>query len=525
MDLTHEAAIFALQVGIVLLAAKIGAEVFERWLKQPAVLGELIAGVAIGPFALGSIDWPGVGRLFGQATAGGDIPIPLPLWVFAELAAVILLFVVGLETDFASFVRFGPTAVVVAIGGVIVPFVLGDVAAVASGLAPSYLSPPALFVGAALTATSVGVTARVLADIGRLDTPEGITILGAAVFDDVIGILVLAVVVAIAQGGGVSPLDVGLIGGKALGAWIVLTTILVLAADRIAGLLGAFRSTGAALALALGLALLSAFIAQSTGLAMIVGAFSAGVALSRTRLRTSLARDAAGVYHVFVPAFFVVIGMLVNIPALIGVLVFGTVLSLLAIVGKIVGCSVPALALGFTRVGALRVGIGMIPRGEVALIIAGIGLATGAVDQRVFSVVVFMAFATTIVAPPLLLPVFRRGGQGYGASTIDSAGGLHYDVSLPEDVFDLFERHLLAALTQRGFRSAGGSDVAEVRELRRANEIISVQSIHEGSSRRLRIESESALADWPSALAAAVASAEAEVGEALRAGTTSGPGS
>ena len=525
MDLTHEAAIFALQVGIVLLAAKIGAEVFERWLKQPAVLGELIAGVAIGPFALGSIDWPGVGRLFGVATAGGDIPIPLPLWVFAELAAVILLFVVGLETDFTSFVRFGPTAVVVAIGGVIVPFALGDVAAVASGLAPSYLSPPALFVGAALTATSVGVTARVLADIGRLDTPEGITILGAAVFDDVIGILVLAVVVAIAQGGGVSPLDVGLIGGKALGAWIVLTTILVLAADRIAGLLGAFRSTGAALALALGLALLSAFIAQSTGLAMIVGAFSAGVALSRTRLRTSLARDAAGVYHVFVPAFFVVIGMLVNIPALIGVLVFGTVLSLLAIVGKIVGCSVPALALGFTRVGALRVGIGMIPRGEVALIIAGIGLATGAVDQRVFSVVVFMAFATTIVAPPLLLPVFRRGGQGYGASTIDSAGGLHYDVSLPEDVFDLFERHLLAALTQRGFRSAGGSDVAEVRELRRANEIISVQSIHEGSSRRLRIESESALADWPSALAAAVASAEAEVGEALRAGTTSGPGS
>jgi Kef-type K+ transport system membrane component KefB len=526
VDLTDEAAIFALQVGIVLLAAKIGAEVFERWLKQPAVLGELIAGVAIGPFALGSIDWPGVGRLFGQATAGGEIPIPLPLWVFAELAAVILLFVVGLETDFASFVRFGPTAVVVAIGGVIVPFVLGDVAAVASGLAPAYLSPPALFVGAALTATSVGVTARVLSDMGRLDSPEGITILGAAVFDDVIGILVLAVVVAIAQGGAVSALDIGLIGGKALGAWIVLTAILVLAAHRIAGVFGAFRSTGAALALAIGLALVSAFVAQSTGLAMIVGAFSAGIALSRTRLRTSLAREAAGVYHVLVPAFFVVIGMLVNIPALIGVLLFGTALSLLAIVGKIIGCSIPALALGFTWIGALRVGVGMIPRGEVALIIAGIGLATGAVDQPVFSVVVFMTFATTIVAPPLLVPVFRREGQGYGSTGMAPTAGLHFELDLPADLFDLFERHLLAALTERGFRSAGASEVAEVQELRRQGEIIAMQALRDRDGRaRIRVESEAAIADWPAALASAVASAEAEVGDVLHSAISPSAGS
>ena len=524
MDLTHEAAIFALQVGIVLLAAKIGAEIFERWLRQPAVLGELIAGVVIGPFALGSIDWPGVGRLFGQAMPGGEIPIPLPLWVFAELAAVILLFVVGLETDFGSFVRFGPTAVVVAIGGVILPFIFGDVAAVMAGLAPSFVSPAALFVGAAMTATSVGVTARVLADIGRLDTPEGITILGAAVFDDVIGILVLAVVVAIAAGGAVSPLDVGLIGGKALGAWIVLTGILVLAADRIAGVFGAFRSSGAALALAVGLALVCAFVAQSTGLAMIVGAFSAGVALSRSRLRKSLARDVAGVYHVLVPAFFVVIGMLVNIPELVGVLAFGTVLSVLAIVGKIVGCGLPALALGFTPSGALRVGIGMIPRGEVALIIAGIGLATGAVDQAAFSVVIFMTFATTIVAPPLLVPVFRRGGHGYGPATVGSTGGLHFELSLPADLFDHFERHLLAALAERGFRPAGGSDVAEVRELRREREIISLQSLHdEGDKRRIRVESEESVADWPAALASAVASAEAELGETLRPATTASP--
>src|SRR5689334_83955 len=128
MDLTAQAATFVLQLGVVLIAAKVGGEIFERWLKQPAVLGELLVGVVIGPYALGAIDIPGIGRLFGEATASGEIPIPVPLWVFAELGAVVLLFVAGLETDFQGFVRFGPMAVVVAIGGVILPFIFGVVA-------------------------------------------------------------------------------------------------------------------------------------------------------------------------------------------------------------------------------------------------------------------------------------------------------------------------------------------------------------------------------------------------------------
>lgn len=523
MDLTHEAAIFALQVGVVLLVAKVGGEIFERWLKQPAVLGELIAGVAIGPYALGALDLPGVGRLFGTATATGEIPLSLPLWVFAQFAAVVLLFVVGLQTDFGSFVRFGPTAVVVAVGGAILPFAFGDAASVVAGLAPSAVSPEALFVGAALTATSVGVTARVLSDIGRLDTPEGSTILGAAVFDDVIGILVLALVVAIAAGGAVSPVDVAVIGGKALGAYVVLTAVLVIAAHRIASAFGWFRSTGAALGLALALALISAFVAQSVGLAMIVGAFSAGIALSRSRLRGALSREAAGLYHVIVPTFFVVIGMLVNVPALLGVLAFGTVLTILAIVGKIVGCGLPALALGFNATGALRVGIGMIPRGEVALIIAGIGLATDAVDQAVFSVVVFMTFATTILAPPFLVPAFRRGGAGHGAV---ATAGVRFELALPADLYDQFERHLLAALTERGFSAAGGSDVDEVRELRRKDEILAMRSLRDAhGKRRMRIESEAPIADWSAALASAVRSAEAELAQTLGSATSPPAGS
>jgi Kef-type K+ transport system membrane component KefB len=506
VDLTEQAALFALQVGIVLIAAKIGGEVFERWLLQPAVLGELVAGVLIGPYAIGAVAWPVVGRVFGDASAAAAIPIPTPLWVFAELAAVVLLFVAGLETDFAAFVRFGPTAIVVAVGGVILPFAFGDVAAVAAGFAPGYLSPGALFVGAALTATSVGVTARVLGDLGKLDTPEGVTILGAAVFDDVIGILVLAVVVAISQSAGVTTFDVGIVGLKAVGAWALLTGVLILAANRIATLFSGFRSPGATLALAIGLALVSGYVAQSAGLAMIVGAFSCGVALSRSHLRATLAHDARAVFQLLVPAFFVIVGMLVDLPALGSVIAFGTVLTILAIGGKVVGCAVPALALGFERIGALRVGIGMIPRGEVALIIAGIGLSNGAIDRAIFGVVIFMTFGTTVLAPILLLPAFRRGGPGFRADP-STAGGTHIDLNLTVGLFELFERHLLSAFERRGFEVGGssGADSEIIRQFRRSSDVVVTRSFEPtGGSRRMHVESEHALPDWPGILAEAV---------------------
>jgi Kef-type K+ transport system membrane component KefB len=516
VDLTQQAALFVLQVGVVLIAAKVGGEIFERFLRQPAVLGELFMGVAIGPYALGAIDVPGIGHLFGTAAAAGGIPIPVPLWVFAELGAVVLLFVAGLETDFETFVRFGPTATVVAIGGVILPFIFGDVMTVVLGLAPSLASPAALFVGAALTATSVGVTARVLGDIGGLDTPEGITILGAAVFDDVIGILVLAVVVAIAQSGGVDVAQVGLIGGKALVAYLALTAILVIAATRIARVVNAFRSAGSGVALARAGGVVSGYIAQSVGLAMIVGAFSAGIALSRSNLRARLGHDMRAISHIVVPAFFVVVGMLVDLPALGSVIVFGSIITVLAIVGKVIGCALPALLLGFRPIGALRVGIGMIPRGEVALIIAGIGLATGAVDQAVFGVVVFMTFATTVLAPPLLVPIFRTGGRGFGAEVNTATAGLSFDLTLPKDLLDQLSRHLLAALAARGFEVIGSSAEGHFVELRRATQLLAIVTHIEGPGvRRIHVESESAVPDWSEALSAASTAAREELDRVL----------
>ncbi|MBI4219869.1 MAG: cation:proton antiporter, partial [Chloroflexi bacterium] len=403
------------RLAIILAAAKIGAEIAGRLLRIPPVLGELAAGIAIGPFALGGIEAGRFGPLF-EVPHGSSVPIAPELFFIAQAAAVILLFQAGLETNRRQFFKYVAPATVVAAGGVIVPLVLGVAATVLFGFGSTSSIEelgPALFVGAAMTATSVGITARVLADLRRLDTPEGVTILGAAVVDDVLGILVLAVVIGIEETGAISAASIGLIALKAVGFWVGLTAVGILASRPLSTLIGRFTSTGASLALGLALAFAAAGLAESFGLAMIIGAYSIGLALSETELKRRIEEPMLMVSQFLVPVFFVVIGMQVDVLAILkGALVFGVVLSVLAIGGKIVGAGVPALAVGFNRTGAARIAVGMVPRGEVALIIAGIGLASGAVDTEIFGVVILMTVVTTIVAPLLLVPAFRGGASG-----------------------------------------------------------------------------------------------------------------
>ncbi len=412
-SLTH----LVFQLAVILLAAKVGGEVFERYLKAPAVLGELAAGVIIGPFALGGLDIPGVGPLF-QARGGpgtgelSAIPVSDSLWAIAQVGAIVLLFSAGLETDLRQFVRYAGPATLVASGGVLLPFIFGVVITVAFGLADSFTAPEALFMGAIMTATSVGITVRVLGDLGRLNSPEGITILAAAVLDDVLGILVLTIVVGVIDTGSVSPSAAGVVALKAIGFWAGLTGIGILLSKHISNLLNKFRVAGAGLALALALAFLAAGLAESSGLAMIIGAFSMGLALSGTELAHRLGQSLRGVYFALVPVFFVVMGTMVDVTAMGGVWAFGLVLTALAIVGKVVGCGVPALFTGFNRWGALRIGIGMLPRGEVALIIAGIGIAEGIIEAGLFGVAIMMTVVTTIVAPFVLSRAFRAHVSG-----------------------------------------------------------------------------------------------------------------
>jgi Kef-type K+ transport system membrane component KefB len=419
------------QLAIILLAAKLAGEVCERWLKIPPVLGELIAGIIIGPYLLGGMHLGPIGPLF-EIHEGVTDPlenIPLPLYAIAQVGSVVLLFFAGLETDLKQFLRYVGPASVVAAGGVILPFVLGALLTVMFGFATGFGDPEALFVGAIMTATSVGITARVLGDLKHLASPEGVTILGAAVVDDVLGILVLTVVVGIAATGTISFNEIAIVAGKAIGFWLALTGLGIALARYISRMLMGFQSGGAQVALALFLAFLAAGLAETAGLAMIIGAYSIGLALSGTNLARRIAEPLQAVYSALVPVFFVVMGMLVDVGAMKGALLFGVALSAAAIVGKLVGCGLPSLGVGFNLRGATRIGIGMMPRGEVALIVAGIGLARGVIESDIFGVSIMMTVVTTILAPILLVPVFRNGLPGTrkpvpaAAETVSSAHG------------------------------------------------------------------------------------------------------
>lgn len=403
-----------LELAIILIAAKIAGELLERYLRQPAVLGELGVGILIGPYALGSVPLPWFGPLFPLFGSGGRdvLPISQVLYTIAQLAIMVLLFKVGLDTDFRQFFRYGPSAAIVAIGGVIFPFLFGVYATVLFGYAQAPSDPAALFMGVIMTATSVGITARILADLNKLNQPEGITVLGAAVFDDVLGILILTIVISVVDQGRVSVGEVAGLAGKALGFWVALTGIGILVSRPLSRFILSFRVSGAGVALALGLAFLAAVVAESAGLAMIIGAYSMGLALANTDVSPAIRRDFSAIYEFLVPVFFVVTGMLVNYRLIGDALLFGAVISLLAIISKVLGCGLPSLLVGFNLRGATRIGLGMLPRGEVALLVAGIGLARGVVGNSLFGVAVFMTIVTTVIAPIFLVPAFQSGGSG-----------------------------------------------------------------------------------------------------------------
>lgn len=419
--ITHEVTLLVLQLAFILLIGRLSGEFFERVFKQPGVLGELVAGMLFGPYLLGSaLAFPGIGPMFpamaGSLEAKSNIPVSLSLYSIGQVASILLLFMAGLETNLAGFLRYAGKAGVVGAAGIALPFVLGAGATVAFGYATGVMHSNALFMGAILVATSVGITARVLSDIRKLDTPEGITILGAAVVDDVLGILVLAIVISVADSGTIDASAIAVTALKAIGIWLLLSAFFISAAPWLARLWSWFQSPGSAIVLTLFSCLLAAVVCESVGLALIIGSYVVGLAFSNTPIAEKLITELRGTYHVFVPVFFVLLGMLVDFRSMGHVLGFGLAISVLAIFGKFVGCGAASLACGFNRLGAARIGIGMMPRGEVALIVAGYGLTRGVINQDMFAVAILMTFITTFLAPILLVPLFRK--QGAGLSTV-----------------------------------------------------------------------------------------------------------
>jgi Kef-type K+ transport system membrane component KefB len=362
---------------VVFLAAQVGAELAQR-LKFPSVVGEIAAGAIIGPSVL---NW---------------VRINDPLEVLAEIGAVFLLFSIGLETRVDDLKKVGRVATMVGVIGVIVPFVIGGVWARASG----FPTPKALFIAAAFVATSVGITARVLQELNALNRLESRVILGAAVIDDILAMLLLGFVSALQTGGSVNVASLLLVLFQALAFIFLIAVFGTRLMRRASDLLEAPKNPLSPLTLSLALCLGLAMAASRSGLAAIIGAFLAGMAAGEIRQRETLQNQIQPILAFLVPFFFVVTGANVQVRELGSSAALLTLLLIvvLAIVSKMIGCGLGAWSLGRKR--AFVVGVGMVPRGEVGIIVASLGKYTGVFSENIYALIIAMSLLTSMVAPP-----------------------------------------------------------------------------------------------------------------------------
>jgi Kef-type K+ transport system membrane component KefB len=377
----------------IFVAAKLFGEIAER-IGQPAVLGELLGGVLIGVSGLRLVD-----------------PHDVTIHLLSELGVILLLFLIGLETDLHKLMQVGGSATVVAIVGVTLPFLGGAALGHFLGFQPIV----SIFLGASLTATSVGITARVLSDLGHLQDRESQVILGAAVVDDIIGLVLLTVVGTLAAGGELTFLGLGRIVVIAFGFVVLailigsrLAPMLIRAIDRIEVKRGLFFASVV-------FAFLLAYIAHQVGSAIIIGSFAAGLVLARTQRGQEIEHEVHDVAQFFIPIFFVVVGAAVDLRSVNPLdpygrrfFLIGLALTAIGVIGKV--------AAGYVvwQKGLRRtvIGVGMIPRGEVGLIFAQIGLSTHLISGGMYSAVALMVMMTTFIAPPLLRRLLVRGTPG-----------------------------------------------------------------------------------------------------------------
>jgi len=394
------------QLTFLIVVSIFASFVFARF-GQPRIIGYIVVGVVIGPSILGIIGSVGTG------TAQTESGLPESIIMLAQLGAIILLFMIGLELDLKDI--YTTRSISVAFGGVLLPWVAGYFLADAFNFGPQ-----AIFIGATLVATSVAITASVISQLGLIGTPVAYAIVGAAVVDDVLGMVVLSISKGLTGPTGPIAVDVGaialLIIGAALfivlGAWIGANLLSrVVFSVQVSGFRRKLPMSGFVLALAI--AFLYSFIAETIGITALVGAFVAGTAFSGSALRDGLRKGSQYIESLFVPIFFVSLGVAVNLTGIWAQIGFGLALTALAVVTKIVGCGIPARLTGMSWWDSFSVGVGMMPRLEIALVIAYYGLTTGIIDADLYSVVVFMGLVTAIFTPSLLKLSLKRGGHAF----------------------------------------------------------------------------------------------------------------
>jgi len=387
--------IILLQLFVLILFAKIAAIVFE-FVRLPPLVGEIVAGIIIGNTFI-----------FDLLQLGTNIEV---LSVLAEIGVIFLLFAIGLETPFSDLKRVGGTAILVAILGVIFPFIFGFLLIVSSG----FPQIEALFIGAAMTATSIGITARVIKDMNVMNSIESKVIIGAAVIDDVLGLVILAMISGIASGGAMDIVDTVMV--AALAVLFVVAVVFVGSGllPKVRKQVHEFRTPTpvmrarrkiSPLAVAIIVCFGLSAAASYFGLAAIVGAFLAGMVFAEFKDLFPIGEQFEAINEFLVPFFFLYIGISVNLSTFGGVAILALMITFVAIATKFIGCGLGAYRLGVKS--AAIVGVGMAPRGEVGLIIASVGLTIGSISNDMFSIVVFMSLLTTLAAPLLLTYTFN----------------------------------------------------------------------------------------------------------------------
>lgn len=405
---------------ILFTAAKVAGELFTR-LRQPPIVGEVLVGVLIGPHLFGLVGTPDSAliELFGGDREAAEEALNVVFDVIAELGVIILLFFVGLETRLSDLLEVGGRATMVAVLGIIFPFILGfGFIWLTDPVAASDLEIEAAFVATAMVATSIGITARVLGDIGAIRTREARIILGAAVVDDILALLMLSVVVGLG-GDDFNALDLGLTALAAV-AFVVFVALVGTRVIRRYNIhLERLKVRNAPFLVAMIVMLGLSALAGIIGLAAIIGAFLAGMMLAEAKDRFNLEKQALPVYEFLVPFFFVIIGTKVDPGAFMDTTILMVALGVtgLAVLGKLVGGSLASV--GLPGRSAAIIGTGMVPRGEVGLVVASIGAGMGAISDDIFSAVVFMSIATTIIAPPAL--VWLYSGYRFSAEDVTEA--------------------------------------------------------------------------------------------------------
>jgi Kef-type K+ transport system membrane component KefB len=367
---------FVRDLVFLLVAAFIGGSLAKRF-RYPAALGELAVGIIVGPFALGFVEYSDT------------------LVTFAEIGAIILLFYIGLETDMAMLRKYLLPSAMAGVLGALLPLVLGYYGSIYLGFGPD----EALFMGTVLTATSIGITARMLSDLDHLKTKEGTTILGAGVVDDIVAIVLLSFTLSVLAGE-FNVIDLASVLAKVASFWAIIMILGVYVITRFLDKMRAETESLTLVILALGFA--GSFGSSQLGLSTAIGAFAVGLALSNMIRTPEILKNMQPIFLFFVPIFFVSVGMLIDPRAFVVSLVPGLIITGLAIIGKVLGCGGALLLTKFSAREALTVGVGMIPRGEVGLIIAGIGLASGFIDPQTYLVSVMAVSLTTIIALPIL---------------------------------------------------------------------------------------------------------------------------